>query len=67
MFVTDNAEAIAVAAFDFGPVSVPAGAIGALLILGPIRLFTIAAATLWFAAPAVADCQEELNNLKQPL
>jgi hypothetical protein len=32
----------------------------------PIRLFTIAAATLWFAAPAVADCQEELNNLKQP-
>ena len=31
-----------------------------------IRLFTIAAATLWFAAPAVADCQEELNNLKQP-
>ena len=32
----------------------------------PIRLFTIAAATLWFAAPAVADCQAELNNLKQP-
>ncbi|PSH59052.1 hypothetical protein CU102_27775 [Phyllobacterium brassicacearum] len=30
-----------------------------------IRLFTIAAATLCFAAPAVADCQEELNNLKQ--
>ena len=30
-----------------------------------IRLFAIAAATLWFAAPAVADCQEELNNLKQ--
>ncbi len=31
-----------------------------------IRLFTIAAATLCFAAPAVAACQEELNNLKQP-
>ncbi|MEK1851594.1 MAG: hypothetical protein AAAC48_06820 [Phyllobacterium sp.] len=31
-----------------------------------IRLFAIAAATLWFAAPAVADCQQELSNLKQP-
>jgi hypothetical protein len=31
-----------------------------------IRLFTLTAATLLFAAPAVADCQEELNNLKQP-
>lgn len=31
-----------------------------------IRLFTIAAAALWFAAPAVANCQEELNKLKQP-
>jgi hypothetical protein len=30
-----------------------------------IRLFTIAAATLWFASPAAADCQGELNNLKQ--
>ncbi len=30
-----------------------------------IRLFTIAAATLCFAAPAAAACQEELNNLKQ--
>lgn len=32
----------------------------------PIRLFALAAATLWFAAPAVADCKEELNKLKQP-
>lgn len=31
-----------------------------------VRIFTIAAVTLYFAAPAVADCQEELNNLKQP-
>jgi hypothetical protein len=31
-----------------------------------IRLFTIAAATLWFAFPAVADCRAELKNLEQP-
>lgn len=31
-----------------------------------IRLFTIAVTMLWFSAPAVADCQAELSNLKQP-